>query len=181
MRKIFSAAGFVVALAWAVPALAQTTVKFQQGTNGYAGAMDTYIDGIAPNDTQWYGNNDRIEIRSWSGSPGEKMNILILFDVSSLPSNATVTSAKLTMYSTRARGQNGDVPVVEKVTSAWNNQYSWNMGLPTVVAAPGVTCPPVDGTYVDEPLTTPPNAPQVYTITGLASLVQGWRASPGTN
>jgi hypothetical protein len=103
------------------------------------------------------------------------MNVLILFDVSSLPANATVTSAKLTLYSIRARGQNGDVPVLEKVTSAWNNQSTWNMGVPSVVAT-GVTCPPVDNTYLDDPI-----PPQVYTITGMAALVTGWMASPQTN
>ncbi len=172
MRFVFLGLSFLGAMGWAVPAMAQTTVKFQQGTNGYQGCMDTYIDKFMPND--FYGGVERIEIRDWSGGTVEKMNVLIKFDVSSLPSNATITSGKLTLYSIRARGQNGDVPVLEKVTSAWNNQWTWNMGIPTVVAS-GVTCPPVTG-YTDDPVT-----PEVYAITGLAALVQGWMASSQTN
>lgn len=173
-RFLFLGLGFLGAMGWAVPALAQTTVTFRQGSNGYAGAMDTYIDQFMPND--FYGGVERVEIRHWDAS--EKMNVLISFDVSSLPSNATVTSASLTLYNIRTRGQNGDVPVLGRVTSAWNNQSTWSMGVPTV-AASGVTCPPVTG-YAEDPATPPP-ASEAYVITGLAALVQGWRTTPGTN
>jgi len=184
MRLACLAWAFFGVLGVAVPALAQTptTKTFQQGSGGYSGCMDTYVDKFdTMGGNDFFGGVERIEVRDWSGGTVEKKNTYIMFDVSSIPTNATVTSAKLTLYSIRARGQNGDVPVVEKLTGAWNGQNTWNMGLPTRVAAPGVTCPPIDSAYVDEPLTTPPNAPQVYTITGMASLVQGWMAMPGAN
>lgn len=175
-RFTFLVMGFLGALAGAVPAMAQTTVKLQQGTTGYSGCMDTYIDQFMPND--FYGGVERTEIRHW-GNLTEKMNVLILFDVSSLPANATVTSAKLTMYNIRARGHSAaDTIILGKVTSAWNNQWTWNMGVPTTVAS-GVTCPSPAG-YTEDPATPPP-ASQAYVITGLASLVQGWRTTPGTN
>lgn len=176
-RFVFLGLSFLGAMGWAVPAMAQTTVKFQQGSNGYSGAMDTYIDKFMPND--FYGGVERIEVRDWSSGAAEKMNVLISFDVSSLPSTATVTSAKLTMYNIRARGHSAnDSLILGKVTSAWNNQSTWSMGVPTTVAS-GVTCPTVAG-YQEDPATPPP-ASEAYVITGLAALVTGWRASSGTN
>ncbi|HVE41100.1 MAG TPA: DNRLRE domain-containing protein [Planctomycetota bacterium] len=184
MRLACVASAFFGVLGFAVPALAQTptTKTFQQDNNGYSGCMDTYVDKFdAKNGDDTFGGVERLEVRYWNGGATEYKVTYIMFDVTSIPTNATVTSAKLILYSIRARGQNGDVPVVEKLTGAWNGQNTFNMGFPTRVAAPGVTCPPIDSAYVDEPLTTPPNLPQVYTITGMASLVQGWMAMPGTN
>jgi len=175
MRLVFLVSGFLGALGWSVPALAQTTVTFQQGKNGYSGAMDTYIDQFMP--TDFYGGVERIEVRYYDDGTGlsEKQNALIRFDVSSIPSTATVTSAKLTLYNIRANSNGAnDILVLEKVTSAWNNQSTWSMGVPSAVAS-GVTCPTVAG------YTQAPTAPEVYTITGMASLVQGWLASPATN
>jgi hypothetical protein len=169
-RLVLVGLGFFGALGWAVPAMAQTTVKYQQGTNGYSGCMDTYVDKFW---NDFFGGVERIEIRDWDAAATEKMNVLIKFDVTGLPTNATITSAKLTLYSIRARGQNGDVPVVDKVTSAWNNQTTWNTA-PTTVAT-GITGPPVTG-YTDDPVT-----PEVYAITGLAPLVQEWMATPALN
>lgn len=180
-RFVVLGVAFLGALAFAVPAEAQsTTVKFQKDKNGYTGVMDTYIDQFVDD---WYGNENRIEIRHWDDGAGvvEKMKVLISFDVTTLPTDATVTSAKLTLYSLRARGQNGDVPTVEKVTSTWDNKTTWNMA-PSYVAA-SATCPPVpngNGTgtpYTDDP--TP--GTEVYVISGLESLVQGWIAAPASN
>jgi hypothetical protein len=180
-RLVFLGLGFFGALGWVVPAMAQQTVKFQNGTNGYSGCMDTYIDQFMP--TDFYGGVERIEIRYWDDGSGlsEKMNVLIMFDVSSLPSNAVITDAKLTLYNIRARGHNAnDLVVLDKVTSAWNNQQTWSMGVPTVVAT-NVTCPPITNPPYEEDPAQPPAATQAYAITGLETLVEGWRASPGTN
>src|SRR5436190_10691983 len=120
-RFVFLGVAFLSALAWAVPAQAQTTVRYQQGKNNYSGVTDTYVDQFWDD---FFGGTERIEIRHWDSGAGvsEKMNILIRFDVTNLPLDATVTGAKLTLFNTRARGQNGDVPVVLKVTSTWDNK-----------------------------------------------------------
>jgi hypothetical protein len=170
------ALGILGALAWAVPAQAQTTVRFQQDKNGYKGVVDTYIDQFWDD---FFGGTERIEIRHWDNGAGvtEKMKALIKFDVTTLPLDATVTSAKLTLFSIRARGQNGDVPIVEKVTSTWDNKTKWSTA-PSAVAT-SVTCPPVTApppVYTDDPV-----VPEMYVITGLESLVQGWIASPTAN
>src|SRR6185295_7671552 len=175
-RLVAMVLGFSGALAWAVPAMAQVTVTFQQGKSGYSGVTDTYIDKFdALGGNDFFGGVERIEVRNYNGGASEKMNALIKFDVTSLPSNATVTSAKLILFNIRANSQSvDDVIVLEKVTGAWNNQSTWNMGVPAAVAS-GVTCPPVAPGYTDNPV-----VPEMYTIAGLETLVQGWMATPAS-
>jgi len=162
-------------LGWTLPALAQTTVTLQQGTAGYTGTMDTYIDQFTP--TDFYGGVERIEIRSYDAGSGltEKQNLLLRFELSSIPSSATVTSASLKLYNIRATANDAaDAIVLGRCTSAWNNQSTWSMGVPSTTAT-GVTCPSV-ASY-----TLAPATPEAYTIPGLASLVQGWVSTPGSN
>lgn len=172
-RLVVLGVAFLGVVAWAMPAEAQsTTLKYQQGKNSYTGVVDTYIDQFWDD---FFGGTERIEIRHWDEGAGvtEKMKALIRFDVTNLPLDATVTSAKLTLYNTRARGQNGDVPTLEKVTSTWDNKTKWSTA-PSYTATT-VTCPPVTG-YTDDPAT-----PEAYVITGLESLVQGWIGAPASN
>jgi len=171
-RLVLLGVVFSGALGWAVSAEAQTTVRYQQGKNGYAGVVDTQIDKFW-DDT--FGGIERLEVRHWDDTGStEKMNLLIRFDVTNLPLDATVTSAKLTMFNLRARGQPASpVVVLQKVTSTWDNKTRWNTA-PSVTATT-VTCPPVDS------LTNDPVVPEMYAITGLETLVQGWIASPATN
>ncbi len=161
-------------LGWSLPGLAQT-VTFQQGTNGYTGTMDTYIDQFTPSD--FYGGVERIEVRSYDAGSGlsEKQNLLLRFELSSIPSSATVTSATLKLYNIRATANDAaDALVLGKCTSSWNNQWTWSMGVPSTTSS-GVTCPSV-ASY-----TLAPATPELYTINGLASLVQGWVSTPATN
>jgi hypothetical protein len=162
-------------LGWCVPGLAQTTVTLQQGQNGYTGTMDTYIDQFLPTDS--FGTIDRLEVRYYDPGSGlqEHMITLLRFDLSSIPTNATVTSAKLQLYNTRAAANDAsDVVVLGKATSAWNDQWTWNMGVPTSTSS-GVTCPSV-ASY-----TLAPTTPEPFTVTGMAALVQGWVTTPASN
>lgn len=152
-----------------------TTATFKQGMNGYAGAMDTYIDQFQPAGS--YGNLDRLDLRYYDSGTGlvEHMQILMRFDLSSIPTNATVTSAKLTVYNTRATSNSAsDVVVLEKVTSAWNDAHTWSMGVPAG-APSGVTTPSVAG------YTLTPATPEVWVVTGMGSLAQDWITNPGNN
>jgi hypothetical protein len=174
-RLIIISSGVLLGLlGWAVPGLAQT-VTFQQGQNGYTGTMDTYIDQFTP--TATYGNIDRLEVRYYDPGTGlqEHMITLLRFDLSSIPANATVTSASLQLWNTRAAANDAsDVVVLGKATSSWNDQWTWSMGVPGSSSS-GVTCPSV-ASYTLSPAT-----PELYTISGLASLVQGWVTTPATN
>jgi hypothetical protein len=163
-------------LGWSLPALAQsTTTTFQQGTNGYSGTLDTYIDQFSPTDT--FGGVQWLEIRSYDPGSGltEKMDSFLRFDLSSIPTNATVTSATLKLYNVRAAANDAsDVLVLGKCTGSWNAQWTWAMGVPANTAS-GVTCPSVASYSIA------PTTPELYTINGLASLVQGWVTTPGSN
>jgi hypothetical protein len=157
---------------------APTTVSFQQGdANNYAGTMDTYIDQF-PTIPAPYGNLTRLEVRYYDPGSGvtENSHTLLRFDLSSIPTNATVTSAKLTLYSTRTAARSlSDVVLLDKVTTFWDDNHTWAMGSPTSVAS-GVTCPDVMG------LSDNPANPEPYVIvTGMDGLVQGWVATPASN
>jgi hypothetical protein len=152
-----------------------TTVTFQQGLNGYAGTSDTYIDQFTPGGS--FGTLDRLEVRYYDPGTGltEHMDTLIRFDLSTIPAGATVTSAKLTLYNTRAAANDpSDVVMLGKVTAAWTDSITWSMGVPPT-APSGVTCPGV-ASY-----TLAPTTPEIYVISGMGPLVQGWVSSPGSN
>jgi hypothetical protein len=152
-----------------------TTVTLQQGQSGYAGTMDTYIDQFSP--TTSFGTLDRLEVRYYDPGTGlqEHMITLLRFDLSGIPTNATITSATLTLYNIRAAANDAsDVVNLDKVMSAWNDSWTWAMGVPTT-APSGVTCPSVAG------YTLSPTTPEIYTIAGMAGLVQAWVATPSSN
>lgn len=158
-----------------------TTVTFQEGANGYAGASDTYLDkydttgGVAAGSVV-EGNKQWLEVR-WYPSDGsqEDMLSLLLFDLSAIPATATVTTAQLTLYNIRAAANTASsVVTLNQITSAWTNQWTWDMGVPGS-AATSIACPSTVG------YSLAPTTPEAYVITGMASLVQGWVTHPSTN
>src|SRR5262249_20674392 len=94
----------------------EVTVVLQQGLNGYTGARDAWIggnnnDGNAGGDAQLECYND----------PGWR--VLVGFDLTSIPSNATVSAAKLELFATNA---GTDVPLcLHKLTHDWVEGTSW--------------------------------------------------------
>jgi len=72
-----------------------STVIFQQGINGYSGASDTWLDY---NDyTTNYGNDWDIHVRHDTYGTVDDRVTLIKFNLSSLPTNAVITSASLSL------------------------------------------------------------------------------------
>jgi PKD repeat protein len=78
------------------PSLTATTLILQQGLNGYIGAKDTQLDG----------RNEFAKLRNYGGSPTisalemDLTRTLAAFDLSPLPANSTILSAKLEVHCT---------------------------------------------------------------------------------
>ena len=73
-------------------------VTFQRGRNNYAGTIDTYID--SPNPSANYGSAASIRA-------GETFKTLLRFELNSVPANATVRSATLSVYVGSNSGNSG--------------------------------------------------------------------------
>ncbi|MGH7145585.1 MAG: DNRLRE domain-containing protein [Planctomycetota bacterium] len=155
---------------------ATTTVQLQDGLNSYSGTRDTYIDQYDP--TSSFGSLDRMEVRWYTGYATEHDIGLLKFDLSSIPTDATITSAKLDLWVTRTNSvDSSDQLVMTKNTSAWSETSTYNDGVPSSVAS-GVTPPTLGGLPGAEDPISPPIQ---YTITGLGLLVQGWVETPSSN
>jgi hypothetical protein len=109
-----------------------TEIVLQPGSEG----KDAVVHGlISEVDANW-GNISQLAIAAWTfqGIPGV-VRVLIDFDLSSVPSNARIISAKLSLYawnSSTGFGQHSTLSgsnesVIQKVTSIWNeNSVTWN-------------------------------------------------------
>jgi hypothetical protein len=87
--------GCVFSIAFVCVSSRADTVTFQQGIGGYSGTYDTWLDSD-DYDTN-YGSDEDIHVRHDSyGTINERTN-LIKFNVSSLPANAVITSASLSL------------------------------------------------------------------------------------
>lgn len=125
------------------------TVTLQPGTEG----NDAVINALNP--TTNYGNVPFLAIEAWTQSgAGRIQRSLIDFDYSSIPSEATITSAKLTLYAdTTYNYSAGSVPPghsqlsgsnawnLSRVTSAWNEQTVTWATMPTIDAATTLSLP----------------------------------------
>jgi hypothetical protein len=142
---------------------ATVTKVFQQGTDGYTGTTDTYLDPANPATTN---DVSSVNIGFFTGST-TNFHGLIKFDLSSIPTGATVSSAKLTLVLGGGSMSVGasDVVNIGVVSSAWNENQTYNMGVPSSTPS---------GLSV-----TQPSSPVV--ISGLGSIVQNWVSTPANN
>ncbi len=95
----------------ATPVAGATVVaSFQQGTNGYAGTSATYFDGSGS------GYNASAYLRLDNTSSQKS---LVRFDVSTIPSNATVQSATLSLYWYNSSNGNSLTAAAHRVLASW--------------------------------------------------------------
>jgi hypothetical protein len=92
--------------------------------NGFLPSDDTFIKGDSPLTN--YGDDNRIEVRPDNGADRRG---LLKFDLSSIPSNAVISSATLYLY--EQDNKTGQTTHVYRVTSDWNEHTvtwrSWNL------------------------------------------------------
>jgi hypothetical protein len=150
-------------------------LSLRSGVNNYAGVVDTYIDQF--NITNSFNAEKKLEIRNYSQKDTltENCQALIKFDLSQIPSNATIVSATLNLFSLRAKASASSTPSINKITTAWAETIKWPDGVPPSAPVNGLT-------FTDlTKLSSKPTAPEAVTVTGLKDLVQSWVADPASN
>lgn len=135
---------------------ATATVTFQQGTNGYSGVTDTcdYIysaDNCCPTDNLQVGYN-------------QQFSALFKYDLSSIPSDATIANAKFQVYARGWGGENISLGVY-KVLENWGCAIASSVSMDTTPLA----------------TITTNGIQQWYEFILPTSVVQNWIANPANN
>ncbi len=93
---------------------------FQEGLDGYTGTADTYLS--ASNTTNNYDTYERMVVTGYADSdPANRQRGLVKFDLTSIPTNASISRATLYLYSydaAQVKGSTGEYGAYP-VTTAW--------------------------------------------------------------
>lgn len=156
-----------------------TIIEFQQGVNSYTGTRDTFIDSSTP-------TTDNSSITSlvadfdYSLYPtiSRTREILLKFDISSIPSGATITGAYLTIY-INTEGKN---LFLYKLLRSWEHTDTYNS------LSGGISLDNVEAASTPEVYVGVSTAGQgIDTYVGFIRLnlslstVQGWLDNPASN
>lgn len=147
---------------------------FQQGLEGYTGTSDTDINAWAADTV--YGGYNSMAVRT-----GNVMSALIRFDLSSIPSNATITGATLQLFV--AGSGSYAMPInAYRVKRPWTeSQATWNraqVGIPW--GSSGCDDVLSDRESAAGSMSAVSNTSTQCSF-NLTSMAQGWVADPGAN
>ena len=93
--------------------------------NTYTGVQDCYIEKFYPNSVDYYGT-DILDISKYDAA--NEANFLLLFSgLSNIPSNATITGAKLRLYTVESFGALNTHHLRECYRSFVDTQATWNV------------------------------------------------------
>ena len=107
-----------------LPPLQETIILTLQ-PDGAAG-LDTYL--LSSSATANYGTSSDIGIGEDNGSTNKFARSLLKFDLSSIPSNATVTSATLSLWTSSDKADNDGTVRVYRLKAPFNEtQATWNL------------------------------------------------------
>lgn len=159
----------------AYPAAGRFVVTtFQEGLNGYVGCVDTFLDQWNP--TSVHGNELKMAVRSY-----EVRHALIRFDLSSIPTNVLVHSARLELYVSERTNANPISVAAYRVNRVWSEDVAtW------ITATTGVTwaIPGCAGPSDREPspvVTRTLSTTEAWYTWDITSLARGWIQSPASN
>jgi hypothetical protein len=174
MKQLFFL-GLIALTASSLTAQEPKKLSLRSGVNNYAGVVDTYIDQF--NITNSFNAEKKLEIRNYSQKDTltENCQALIKFDLSQIPSNATIVSATLNLFSIRGKAAASSTPSINKITVAWAETIKWPDGVPPSAPVNGVTFSDLTK------LSSKPAAPELVTVSGLKDLVQSWVTDPASN
>lgn len=151
------------------------TVVFRQGVDGYRGCTDTFISEFDPHTN--YGDAELM-----IGEKG-RLGVLIRFDVSSIPANATVQEATLGLYVHNYGQREGAINAAAyQVRRAWEEmEATWY----AATHSDDWAVPGCNGTVTDR-YPTPLDEESIYTrdqwyTWDVTSATQGWVQNPGSN
>ncbi len=123
MKKLL----FIIICLLVLPLAASATeVTYQQGADGYSGSYDTMIKGH-PNyvDDNYY-TVTSIEAECYENSSNDIAKTLIKFDLSAIPSTATITA--VTIAFRQGEGYGTDTLTVRRLLRNWvDTQATWNI------------------------------------------------------
>ncbi len=157
------------------------TVSFQEGVNGYSGTRDAHILEWPARSGYNTGAHDEIEATRYDGSDSnDDKAILIEFDLSSIPSTATVTAANLALFFTDER--NGSAPKtlnVHRVTGSWIEGAGTGIDGDDVAGVDWDSMPSFDAPSMDDQLIG--TVVDTWYSFSITSAAQSWVSSASSN
>jgi hypothetical protein len=153
------------------------TIVFQQGAEGYSGCRDVSISIWEPDTLHEGGTNDQIEIRT-----NDNVAALLRFDLSSIPANATIASASLSLYIYDRFGTRAMTVGAYEVYRSWAAaEATWNQaGSGQRWVAAGCNGIGSDRSG-DAAVSVTMNATHTWYDLPITSLAQRWVGNPAAN
>ncbi len=162
-----SATPTVTPLPTAVPPVTEVSITLQYGLNAYAGAEDAMIYQYAP--TINYASSDQLRV-----GYRQQYASLLRFDLSAIPTDATILSATLEVYANGWDGTAASFSAFRVLRSVTHSQTTWNQAqVNNPWASPGANDTTTDRAAIAESSVTASSIFRWYGL-DLSALVQAW-------
>ncbi|MGQ9516832.1 MAG: DNRLRE domain-containing protein [Anaerolineae bacterium] len=158
------------------PSPMPTIICLQQGSAGYTGTTDTYLDLSNPSTP--YGSGNKMYVKTQ-----EIVNSLVRFELSGLPANITVVTATLKLF---VQDRTPDKPITfraYRVNKHWNeDEATWyNATSTTLWSSPGCQAPGADYSALDAVELAGFDGEGLWATFDLTDMVRHWVTYPSEN